>query len=333
MKPHNKICKKIIVCLAFLVCAGVMASCDSWIYDDLADCKMYFQFRYDYNMLKTDAFASQVNEVTIFVFDEKGHFIKTQSEKGEALKQNKYLMETSLKPGQKYTVLTWAGHLDSYMLSELTENVSSPADLIVRLKNYDTATMVCDKEIDELWYGRTLQFERVAGSQTETIDLIRNTNHIRLIITNQDDEAATAQQSYSIRLTADNSAYNYKYECVSTVPIIYKPFYQEKLDANNFVAEMATMRLIAGKPYALVVNDNSGHSIFGDNIPSISLEKYLLMTKMESDAMGEQEYLDREYNWKIIIFCHNVNVEGTLHYFATRIDINDWTVWKQEENL
>ena len=57
-------------CLLLLL---VLFSCTS-IDETLPECRLYVRFRYDYNMEFSDAFASQVNRVDVFVFDKDGTF-------------------------------------------------------------------------------------------------------------------------------------------------------------------------------------------------------------------------------------------------------------------
>ena len=62
-------------CLLLLL---VLFSCTS-IDETLPECRLYVRFRYDYNMEFSDAFASQVNRVDVFVFDKDGTFVIKKS--------------------------------------------------------------------------------------------------------------------------------------------------------------------------------------------------------------------------------------------------------------
>ena len=75
-------------CLLLLL---VLFSCTS-IDETLPECRLYVRFRYDYNMEFSDAFASQVNRVDVFVFDKDGTFIMKKSEQGKTLGSGSYRM-------------------------------------------------------------------------------------------------------------------------------------------------------------------------------------------------------------------------------------------------
>ena len=51
-----------------VIIPGIFHSCDS-IREDLKECRLLVRFKYDYNMLSTDAFHTQVDKVDLYVFD------------------------------------------------------------------------------------------------------------------------------------------------------------------------------------------------------------------------------------------------------------------------
>ena len=53
--------------LAMSSCASLLYACDGVIYDGEADCSVNYRvkFRYDYNMKLAEAFAPEVNAVTL----------------------------------------------------------------------------------------------------------------------------------------------------------------------------------------------------------------------------------------------------------------------------
>lgn len=306
-----------------------LSSCDDLVYDDLTDCKMYVQFNYDYNMLYTNAFSKQVKEVSLFFFDENGHYIKSQSESGDVLRKDGYKMEVSLPSEHRYTMLSWCGHLNDYELTKLTEGVSSPQDLELRLKDYDKTSLVNNSNIDDLWYGKPVEFDRVIGSQTETVNLVRNTNRIRIIMKdiNCEEEDAKPISDFDIQFKSENSTYDYLNNLLPSPLISYEPYYTSGDSYESMVAELNTMRLLADKECKLYIkNKDNGLSIFGESMPSINMIKYLLLTKMEGYDISDQEYLDRQYDWNVIIYY----TDKGSNYMALKIVINSWTVWIQE---
>ena len=93
-----------------IICPWILTSCDMF-HEDLPECRLFVKFKYDYNMLFTDAFHTQVDKVELYVFDKDGKFLFSQVEEGEALATGNYQMEVKLPIGE-YQFLAWAGARD-----------------------------------------------------------------------------------------------------------------------------------------------------------------------------------------------------------------------------
>ena len=73
-------------CLSLFLVTGSLFVTSCNIFDeDLPECRLYVKFKYDYNMLFTDAFHTQVDKVELYVFDKEGKFLFMQSEEGDVL--------------------------------------------------------------------------------------------------------------------------------------------------------------------------------------------------------------------------------------------------------
>ena len=57
-------------------------SCNSFD-ERLPECRLLVKFKYDYNMLHTDAFHTQVDRVELYIFDKDGRYLFSQVEEGE----------------------------------------------------------------------------------------------------------------------------------------------------------------------------------------------------------------------------------------------------------
>ena len=101
--------------MLLLLSAGCLAGSCSMITDDLDDCPdgLYVTFKYDYNLQRTDLFANQVGEVTLYVFDADGKLVTTREE-GAAPAVARFAAPSStihitdLAPG-KYRLVALAG--------------------------------------------------------------------------------------------------------------------------------------------------------------------------------------------------------------------------------
>ena len=163
-------------CLLLLL---VLFSCTS-IDETLPECQLYVSFRYDYNMEFTDAFATHVNRVDVFVFDKDGTFIMKKSEQGKTLGSGSYRMHLQLPIGE-YRIATWAGMSDAFEMPEPVAGKTTLEDLTVRMKREES--LVHNKALNPLWYGG-VQAVSFTGrqEQTETVSLIKDTNKFRFIL-------------------------------------------------------------------------------------------------------------------------------------------------------
>ena len=115
-----------------IVTSWMITSCNSFN-EHLPECRLFVKFKYDYNMLFTDAFHTQVDKVELYVFDKEGLFLFKQMEEGDALSTGNYRMEVELSVGE-YQFMAWAGARDSYDIVSLIPGVSSITELRLQLK-------------------------------------------------------------------------------------------------------------------------------------------------------------------------------------------------------
>ena len=99
--------------MAVIACTSMLYAYDSLIYDDEGDCSVNYRvkFRYDYNMKFADAFAHEVNVVTLYLLDVDGKVVWQRTEQGESLAADDYAMTIDVEPGE-YDLLAWCGTTD-----------------------------------------------------------------------------------------------------------------------------------------------------------------------------------------------------------------------------
>lgn len=315
--------KKNIIILAVLWTVGI-AGCDV-LHDDLDRCDLYLKFRYDYNMANENWFAQQVEEVKVFMFDTKGKYVQTFTEKGNALKRADYRMQIPYHL-KGCTAIVWAGKTDKfYSLPVLA--VGDPMDKMT-LK-YEPENNRSDSHLNALWHGALLQmFSKENLSDTETVSLVRNTNDITLSITR--GNALVDISLFDIQLEGANSSYDSNNNLKDTnKKIIYHPCSEENNGKEALTAKLHTLRFVKGADTSFSITErSSGKSIDIGGKAVINLIDYLLMSK--PDAMGEQEYLDRRYQWDINIRIGDKEDNG---YIALCITINNWTYWFQPADI
>lgn len=306
-------------CLLLLL---VLFSCTS-IDETLPECRLYVRFRYDYNMEFSDAFASQVNRVDVFVFDKDGTFVMKKSEQGETLGGGSYRMPLPLPAGE-YRIAAWAGMSDDFEMPEPVAGKTTLEDLTVRMKREES--LVHNKALNPLWYGG-VQAVSFTGrqEQTETVSLIRDTNKFRFILQKSGPGEELDINDCLFEIRADNGYYDWNNDLLDDDMISYRPYYLEKVEDVGIVVEMNTMRLLEHKKVYLTLTRKSD----GKELMKIDLIPYLLLTKMEGHNIPAQEYLDRQSEYAIVFFYN----PELLNFLSTKIVINGWTIWLKGEDL
>ena len=118
--------------VAIGVLVGLMpASCSIMDYE--GDCSVNYRarFRYDMHLHYSDAFAHEVESVTLYAFDESGKFVQQFTDSGEALQQEGYALPFEL-PAGTYQFVAWCGvenELQSHDVPTLTPGVSTVEEL------------------------------------------------------------------------------------------------------------------------------------------------------------------------------------------------------------
>ena len=306
-------------CLLLLL---VLFSCTS-IDETLSECQLYVSFRYDYNMEFTDAFATQVNRVDVFVFDKDGTFIMKKSEQGKTLGSGSYRMQLQLPIGE-YRIATWAGMSDAFEMPEPVAGKSTLEDLTVKMKREES--LIHNKVLEPLWYGE-IQTVNFTGKQeqTETVRLIKVTNKFRFILQKSGPGEELDMNDCLFEIRADNGYYDWNNDLLDDDMISYQPYHLEKVEDVGIVAEMNTMRLLEHKKVYLTLTRKSDSK----ELMKVDLIPYLLLTKMEGHNIPAQEYLDRQSEYAIVFFYN----PEFLNFLSTHIMINGWTIWLKGEDL
>ena len=271
----------------------------------------------------SDAFASQVNRVDVFVFDKDGTFVMKKSEQGETLGGGSYRMPLPLPAGE-YRIAAWAGMSDDFEMPEPVAGKTTLEDLTVRMKREES--LVHNKALNPLWYGG-VQAVSFTGrqEQTETVSLIKDTNKFRFILQKSGPGEELDINDCLFEIRADNGYYDWNNDLLDDDMISYRPYYLEKVEDVGIVVEMNTMRLLEHKKVYLTLTRKSD----GKELMKIDLIPYLLLTKMEGHNIPAQEYLDRQSEYAIVFFYN----PELLNFLSTKIVINGWTIWLKGEDL
>ncbi len=307
-----------------------LSSCGA-IKDDLPPCPegVTLRFVFDYNMEFANAFPSQVDCLTLLVYDNEGKYVTSRTETSSVLADENWRMTVDLPAGKTYTFVAYGGlacHDASFHF------VSQPADGSLRSlqvgMNADCIGANPGVNLHQLFYGNLdLAVPANATDYTEgTVYMMRDTNSIRILLQNLDG-SPVKPEDFSFALTADNTLLSGADNAVIPAgTTTYFPWavgqagvgtVEDGTDAVLAFAEFSTSRLIAESGARLEITN----AVSGEKVLSVPIVNYLLLLKsMQYENMGAQEYLDREHRWNVILFLDNGR------WIDTRIIINDWIV-------
>jgi len=333
---HTKRLKTMLVSTVCLA-AAALTSCDSAIYDEEGDCEPHYRvnFVYDYNMKFADAFAHEVNSVTLRLLDADGKVVWQRTDTGDALTQPDYYMDVDCPPGT-YSLHVWAeGHEgDPFQLTNADADMFDMLTARLPREQGADGTAVSRKRLRDLYHGykASVSFPDTEGTHIHTVSLTKDTNYLRVILQQTSSEKLDPDD-LDISITDDNGYLNPDNSLHQDEQITYRPWAVTALKADvedkgvcdGVLAEFSLSRLMAehSQTARLTVRGN-GKTIF-----SVKLIDFLLMVKGNYNCnLGEQEYLDRQDVWDLTFFLD----EDQL-WLATYIYINSWRVVLQDEDL
>ena len=318
-----------------------MTGCDSVIYDDLEECPsgLQLRFEFNYNLLKADAFASQVTSVRVWAFDAAGKFVWSGAEAGEALRQPGYVMKTPLPEGT-YDFVAWCGLEDNIDFNPVSYQPTSKADLEMRLRMLQSDGLnISSSHFKSLFNGFVTDVNYVVNPlepsfMTVTVPLVKDTNDIAIMLCHLDGSPIDSRD-FSVSFTYADSYLAWNNFVEPTSPTVtYTPWstlYGETTNAplaggrasdrirSTLLWELSTSRLMQnGKAYLDIVRNEDNVTIV--HVPLI--EYFLLEKGSRFDEFSEQEYLDRRDDYTAMFFID----ENNNWYVAAGVYINNWAI-------
>lgn len=330
--------------LAVSACLLALPSCDSVIYDDEGDCTVNYRvrFRYDHNMKYADAFAHEVNTVTLYLLDKNGNVVWQRTESGDALASGDYAMDVDVSPGE-YDLLVWGGTAGkgSFSIPETTAGTELTCTLG---RQHDSAgAAFVTEDLDRLFHGWLpgQTFGDAEGTYTYTVPLVKDTNNVRVVLQHLSGEPVD-KDKFGFSISDDNGRMDWDNTLLPDETITYHAWHTDAGEAgmdtetapaaspsravfSAAIAELTVPRLVKGHDTRLTVtNNDTGETVF-----SIPLIDYALLVKgFYNQDMDDQEYLDRQDEYDMVFFLD----EGD-RWLDTYIYINSWKVVLQNTAL
>lgn len=323
--------------------ALLLSSCGMMEADSGQDCTTYrrVHFVFDMNMLFSDAFAHEVDTVTLYANDASGKIVYTKREAVADIVSRGY-MDVNDLPSGTYTFRVWATGKDrydnSYTYGDDIIDREDTARLTVTV-NRDNAEV--NHDLTPLFFGVTRNVDmtdyQYGGVRETTVYLTKDTNVFRIVLQNLSG-ADLDPNDFSFYLTDDNGSLDCVNNLVGDDQLTYRAWSVRSGTAgvtsndgttvtgvSAVVAEITTNRLIKGHDMRLHIVDKVNNKEIV-NIPVI--DYCLLVKSAHYDTMADQEYLDREDHYDMVFFLDNLH-----NWLAASIFINSWRVVLQNANL
>lgn len=334
--PHVIKCGKL---LAVSACILALHACNGVIYDGEGDCSVNYRvrFRYDYNMKFADAFAREVNSVTLYLLDNNGKVVWQRTEQGDRLASPDYAMTVDNVPTGEYSLLAWCGTTDKKSFSIPQTDIGTDLTCTLRRNHTADGEAFTDQDLDRLFHGwLPLQcFCETEGDYTYTVPLVKNTNHVQVVLQHLSGEPMDKDRfEFSIR--DNNGSMDWDNRLMPDEPVTYYAWHTAAGEAgmaapaskaafSAVIAELTVPRLVKGQDPRLTVTDReSGKTVF-----SIPLIDYALLVKgFYNRDMDDQEYLDRQDEYNMIFF-----LDERDRWLDSYIYINSWKVVLQDTGL
>ncbi len=343
MKTGSKI--KFLAYLLTVMVPAMLCSCDKSIYDEEGDCVVRYlvRFKYDYNMKFADAFANEVNAVTLYLVDDNENIVWQKTESGSRLAEEGYAMEVDVAPG-KYSLLAWCSSENP------TTFLTGDSDTCRGLKTdfytdrHDDGTLHISDKLDRLFHGYVADAEFPAvdeGTFVYTVPLTKDTNHFVITLQQLSGEPIDADD-VEFEITDDNAHLDWDNQPIKGRPVTYHQWYKQTVNAdlstkaseqgtNTFagvIAELTTSRLMhanrADARLRIYRTDT------GETIVSIRLIDALLLVMgyENSHKLTKQQYLDYKDEYKMIFF-----LDENQRWLNSLIQIESWRVVYHEQEL
>ena len=333
------------VCMAS-VCLLAMSSCDNWLYEEEGDCSVYYRlkFRYDMNLKWADAFANEVTSIHLYAFDKSGVLAWQKAEQIVPGTAENYSMLLDLPAGD-YKLLAWCGRQndggqdESFSVPEARVGETRMEQLQCALnRQHDESGAYSNEHLYRLFHGVldvSLPVNDDGGSYEYIMSLIKNTNHIRVILqhlsgvdVNKDD--------FIFRIDDENGLMAYDNELLEDENINYRPWDVQNVEAGigmdgnravsnvkGLVADFTVGRLIEThrKKMILAIDTKDGKKV-----ARIPVMDYALMGKEYYEKeyrypMNERQFLDRLDECVMTLFLDENN-----NWVSSVIQILSWRV-------
>ena len=326
----------------FVVPMGLVISSCERIYDDIEPCPhgVSLRFVYDYNMEYADSFHRSVDCLTLYIYDEQGNYVGTETVQGEQLRDEDYRMRLELEEGNYHFVAYGGVACGGKTFSIVDEPNAGSKDTELRVeldRERLNAAVPQERRLHDMFWGE-LTLATADLYRDGTVAMMKNTNNIRIVLQQEDGEPIDVDD-FTFRITDNNSLFDYRNDLITegVAPVTYTPWVTGQAQTgvsivgNNVVentvsvayAELSTSRLMTKNDPRLRIERRSD----GGTVVDFPLLTYLTLLRSERYALppynmtDDQEYLDRESDYVLFFF-----LRADQSWLDTKIVVNNWVV-------
>ena len=340
---------------AIIFAALLLTSC-SMMKEDRSDCPdcrnpLHIKVRYDYNIQRANMFADHVEQATVYVVDPAtGTIVDTQTASNSATSQP--LRDQSfafnfegLAPGSYRLYATGRSAAEAAYKTTIPDIAQSIENLSFTVPT-NTDGQVPTQRLDTIW--NTLKPIDVVIPEKEpteaTIGLMRLTNDLNVMVFRRDHTTDNGHERYDVIVTDNHPQLGFDNAPASELQsVVYHPFASwttettadEAIVERNAHYDLSLSRLIqhedARQNARLIIrNRETGHELI-----NIDLCYYLALARnaYEIQNYGIQEYLDREYDYRLDFGIEGEGEKETWRYITIRINVLSWALRIQNEEL
>lgn len=346
MKITPKTRQLVSAAIALVSSVFLLTSCDNPIYDDEGDCEVHYlvKFKYDRNLKFADAFAHEVEAVTLYLVDAGGNVVWRKAESGPQLAEEGYAMDVDVAPGT-YSLLAWCSseHPTTFQTGSGATNGELKTDFFTETES--DGRQHIRKKLDRLYHGYVADADFPAadeGAYVYTVPLTKDTNHFVVSLLQLSGEPID-KDIVEFEITDDNAHLDWDNAPITGTPVTYHQWYREPVDADisaeavraadndkfaGVIAELTTSRLMTGNSanarLRVYRNDT------GETIASIRLIDALLLVKgyENNKRLTDQQYLDYKDEYNMSFF-----LDADHRWLSGLIQIESWRVVYQEHEL
>lgn len=332
---------KVIIAIITLVC---LCSCSKrFIFEGEGDCGVYhhIRFKYDYNMKFADAFANEVNSLSLYVFDDNNILVQEINvDDKETLASDTFEILLEPTPGN-YQLLALGGmenetSFDLIPETKIGETTLEEMQVKMHRDYDDNGDAFVENDLRPLFHGTLpLTVTEEEGTYTSTVSLTKNTNVIRIMLQEMSDGEVDAEK-FIFEITDKSGLHAWDNSRLEDDTITFKPwsvttgtadiedYSRTKTPVSVALAEHTIGRMKAGNSPILTVKKREN----GETVLRLPIADYALLTKGNYNKnMSDQEYLDRQDEYTMTFFLD----EG--EWLSSVILINSWRVVINEEDI